>query len=151
MRKLITLSVLFATLFSPLPGIAKTITSQKDISKDELNICETVFRFQFDYNHSAIQRDANAYYLQILGGDPAPEFLARFKKQKPPVQLGSQFKRGEHGLLFKILSIQWVAKNAVEVKAGFDEEVTIGATYHYYLERSFGKWDVKRSGLEEIR
>src|SRR3954469_10075121 len=73
----------------------------------DLEVYEAVFRHQFEHNASGMQQKAKGYFLTIAGGDPAPEFLARFRENRPPVAAGSRFREGE-GLLFRIDGLRWI-------------------------------------------
>lgn len=60
-------------------------------AQEKLDICEAVFRYQFEHNASGAQQKAKAYFLKIHNKDPSDEFLARFKGHTPPVKKGSDF------------------------------------------------------------
>lgn len=81
--------------------LAITILSSCGDLQDEtpdpeiLDLFETFFRYKFENNASAQQQDAEAYFLEIEGEDPSPEFLARFKGHSPPVKKGSEFVMGD--------------------------------------------------------
>ena len=62
---------LAATLFFSVSCAADDIVVN-DLNPDELDIIETVFRYQFSNNRSAIQQNAKAYCLSIAGKDPNP-------------------------------------------------------------------------------
>ena len=56
-------------------------------SADEEDICEAVFRYQFEDEGSAGPDKTNVYFIEIEGGnDPSPALLKRFAGHKPPVK-----------------------------------------------------------------
>src|SRR5579864_6549397 len=61
-----------------------------DRARQEDDIRESVFRYEFDHNASGQQKTAHLYCLQILVGnrnsDPSNPFIQRFAHHKPPVR-----------------------------------------------------------------
>jgi hypothetical protein len=106
-----------------------------------LNIAETTFRYQFGHNESGQQQKAPAYFLSLFGKDPTPEFLDRFKNNKPPVQKGSQFAIGK-GLKFRVDSIKRVSGTKVEVIGGYEEAGLSASLNSYFVELRNDKWIV---------
>ena len=64
-----------------------------DLPDDELDVCEAVFRYQFQHNASGIQK-ADVYFLTIQSQNPSHRFIARFSDHSPPVRKGSRFMTG---------------------------------------------------------
>ena len=71
-----------------------------------LDLFETFFRYKFENNASAQKQDAEAYFLEIEGENPSPEFLARFKGHSPPVKKGSEFVMGGGIVIEKLADYQ---------------------------------------------
>jgi hypothetical protein len=114
-----------------------------------LDVCEALFRHQFDHNGSGIQQRARAYYLIIEEGDPDPAFLARFSDLGKPVLPGSQFLKGD-GLSFRIDSIKWVDDHTVEMTGGYYEGNLSSSGNTYRLELRDGKWTVTMDAMRWI-
>jgi hypothetical protein len=106
-----------------------------------MDIAEATFRYQFAHNASGQQQNAPAYFLTLFGHDPDPEFLARFKDHKPPVQKGSDFAEGK-GLKFRVANIKRLSDTKVEVSGGYYESGLSSSGNTYLLEFKDGKWAV---------
>jgi hypothetical protein len=115
----------------------------------ELDICEAVFRHQFEDNASAVQQDAAAYFLLIRKKDADPEFLARFAGHQPPVLPGSKFEIGK-GLQFRVDSIEWEDNGSVKVTGGYYEAGLSASGNVYTLEADGDKWVVTADEMEWI-
>ena len=150
--------------------LAITILSSCGDLQDEipdpeiLDLFEVFFRYKFENNASAQKQDAEAYFLEIDGEDPSPEFLARFEGHSPPVKKGSEFVmessiviEGEvpmegNGLLFRIDSYRWVGlfKNCVKISGGYSEgELSASWASHIWIRRK-GKWELEFIGVRAI-
>ncbi len=129
-----------------------------------LDLFEVFFRYKFENNASAQKQDAEAYFLEIEGEDPSPEFLARFKGHSPPVKKGSEFVMGGsiviegetptegNGLLFRIDSYQWVGLfgNCVKISGGYSEGNLSASWASYIWIRRKGKWELEFIGDRAI-
>ena len=128
-----------------------------------LDLFEMFFFFFFENNASG-QQDAKAYFLEIEGEDPSPEFLARFKGHSPPVKRGSEFVMGDsiviegeaptegNGLLFRIDSHRWVGLfgNCVKISGGYSEGELSASWASYIWIRRKGKWELEFIGASAI-
>jgi hypothetical protein len=114
---------------------------------DELDICEAVFRYEFQKFDSWRHRNAQAYFISIPAGDPASEFLSRFKNHTPPIKPGSEFQMGK-GLAFKIDKIKWSNKNGVKVSGGYYENPVAAYGIIYTVVRKNGKWVVEQEEMQ---
>ena len=138
---------------------------EDEISDPEiLDLFEVFFRYKFEDNASAQQQDAEAYFLEIEGEDPSPEFLARFKGHSPPVKKGSEFVMGGrivmdgeaptegNGLLFRIDSYRWIGlfKNCVKISGGYSEGELSASWASYIWIRRKGKWELEFIGAAAI-
>jgi hypothetical protein len=85
--------------------------------------------------------EAPAFYLELMGEDPSPEFLARFDGNEPPVRKGSEFGDGG-GVLFRVESVKRVSDTKVEVSGGYYEGSLSASGNTYFLERKDGGWVV---------
>ena len=131
---------------------------------ETLDLFEVFFRYKFENNASGQQQDAEAYFLEIEGEDPPPEFLARFKGHSPPVKKGSEFVMessfvidGEasmegNGLLFRIDSYRWVGLfgNCVKISGGYSEGELSASWASYIWIRRKGKWELEFIGDSAI-
>jgi hypothetical protein len=113
---------------------------------EEADVMEAVFRYQFQHNASAIQRNAPAYFLLVEGEDPSEAFLARFRDHIPPVVKGSLFKEGE-GLKLMVGKVRWTSPDTVEVGGGYYEGGLSSSGNIYYLKRDGGKWTVTKDWM----
>jgi hypothetical protein len=116
------------------------------------DIREATFRWQFNHNASGQQTNAQIYYLEIgqKGGDPSDEFMKRFADHKPPIRKVSQCsadirkgvrdrKTGEHGLIFRVTSIDWKSDTEVDVQGGYYEGGHSASGNTYTLRKDKGK------------
>lgn len=117
--------------------------------RENLDICEAVFRYQFEHNASGAQQNAKVYFLEVFNKDPSPEFLARFKDNTPPVKKGSEFAIGE-GLKFQVESIERVDKNTVRVSGGYYEAGLSASGNIYTVVRKKEKWNVEKDEMQWI-
>ena len=129
-----------------------------------LDLFEVFFRYKFENNASAQKQDAEAYFLEIEGEDPSPEFLARFKGHSPPVKKGSEFVMGGsiviegeapmegNGLLFRIDSYQWIGPfgNCVKISGGYSEGNLSASWASYIWIRRKRKWKLEFIGDRAI-
>ena len=157
--------------------LAITILSSCGDLQDEtpdpetLDLFEMFFRYKFENNASAQKQEAEAYFLEIEGEDPSPEFLARFKGHSPPVKKGSEFVMGGivvegaapteengllfregNGLLFRIDSYRWVGVfgNCVKISGGYSEGELSASWGAYIWIRRKGKWELEFIGARAI-
>ena len=150
--------------------LAITILSSCGDLQDEtpdpetLDLFEVFFRYKFQNNASAQKQEAEAYFLEIEGADPSPEFLARFKGHSPPVKKGSEFVmesgiviEGEtptagNGLLFRIDSHRWISvfRNCVKISGGYSEGELSASWASYIWVRRNGKWELEFIGVRAI-
>ncbi len=116
--------------------------------KDEENVRETVFLYQFSHNASALKQKAKAYYLTIgtNGADPSDNLLKRFAGHKPPVfkisKLKPNNKKEIDGLTFKITNLRWISETEVEVTGGYYEGPLSSSGGIYRVKKHNGKWIV---------
>ena len=115
----------------------------------ELDICEAVFRHQFQHNASAVQQKAAAYFLEIRKEDPSAEFLARFAGNEPQVHAGSKFEIGQ-GLQFRVVSIEWQDDGSVKVNGGYYEAGMSASGNVYTLEPDGESFEVTDDKMEWI-
>ncbi|MDE0684980.1 MAG: hypothetical protein OXI63_18820 [Candidatus Poribacteria bacterium] len=150
--------------------LAITILSSCGDLQDEtpdpeiLDLFEVFFRYKFENNASAQKQDAEAYFLEIEGEDPSPEFLARFKGHSPPVKKGSEFVMGGsiviegevpmegNGLLFRIDNYKWIGLfgNCVKISGGYSEGDLSASWASYIWMRRKGKWELEFIGDRAI-
>lgn len=151
----LAVSCLAITILSSCSGL------QEEIPDPEiLDLFETFFRYKFENNASAQKQEAEAYFLEIEGEDPSPEFLARFKGHSPPVKRGSEFVMGSgiviegetpiegNGLLFRIDTYKWIGLfgNCVKISGGYSEGELSASWASYIWIRRKGKWKLEFIG-----
>jgi hypothetical protein len=107
------------------------------------DICEAVFRYQFEHNVSVAQQNAKAYFLEIYRNDPSNEFIARFIGNSPLVKKGSEFSLGK-GVKFRIDSIKRIDKNMAEVEGGYYEGGKSADANIYTVIREKNGWVVEK-------
>ena len=131
---------------------------------ETLDLFEVFFRYKFENNSSGQKQDAEAYFLEIKGEDPSPEFLARFKGHSPPVKKGSEFVpessiaiEGKaptegNGLLFRIDSYRWISvfRNCVKISGGYSEAELSASWASYIWIRRNGKWELEFIGVVAV-
>jgi hypothetical protein len=130
-----------AVFLSVLAGCAP-IDHGGAAGRENVNIAEAVYRYQFRHNASYVQQDADAFFLKLLGDDPPQALMERFEGHEPPVKRGSDFETGK-GLLFEIETIE-VKGRAAEVQGGYYEGFLSSSGNTYYVERSDGGWHVAK-------
>ena len=135
----LTLVLIAAALLAACSAPAATEPPTR--AEQELDICEAVFRHQFENNASAAQQRAAAYFLSVRGKDPTPEFLARFAGDQPPVKAGSGFATGK-GLSFRVETIEWLSDGKVKVTGGYHEASLSASGNDYVVERKGDAWVV---------
>ena len=127
------------------------------------DIREAVFRWQFEHNASALQKNAKVYFLRIdkNKSDPSDAFMKRFAEHNPPVRKvsacssdpdkGVQDKKtGEKGLIFNVIEIRWISDAEVEAAGGYYEAGLSASGNIYTLKKENGKWKVTSDKMRWI-
>lgn len=155
----LAVSCLAITILSSCGDVQDAVPDPKT-----LDLFETFFRYTFENNGSAQKQDAEAYFLEIDGEDPSPEFLARFKGHSLPVKKGSEFVMGgsiaiegeapteSNGLLFRIDSYKRIGlfRNRVKISGGYSESNFSASWASYIWIRRKGKWELEFIGDRAI-
>jgi hypothetical protein len=121
--------------------------------KEEDDIREAVFSYQFLHNASGRQQNAKVYFLSLHEGgkDPSDEFMKRFAGHTPEVKKVSQctedddirdMQTGAPGIVFRVTGIRWITAQRVEVFGGYFEGYLSSSGNTYYVEKKDGKWIV---------
>ena len=136
-----------------------TTILESSIDKNEIDILETVFRYQFAHNGSYIQDKASAYCIAIrFNDDPPLVLLNRFKDHDPSVIPWSECKYNSRRVVvmrktnqqvisFDVRGIIWISSQEVKVYGTYYENGTSAAGYNYEVRNTNGKWEV----VNEIR
>ena len=126
-------------------------------SSEDIDILETVFRYQFEHNRSvATERNEADYLFVVLGEedsiDPPAELLARFASHLPPVRplsaatvsvYGVEHQDdGGQGILLRIERIRRIDANTVDVDGGYFECGTSSSGSTYRVKRRGSGWRV---------
>jgi hypothetical protein len=148
------LSVVLLSLF--LIVGATLFASDSDRIREEDDIREAVFLYQFDHNASGLQKHAHAYCIFVRANekrvDPSKEFLERFGHHKPPVRKGSachwtdvqvvENRLGRPALIFIISGIKWISDTEATVEGGYEEANVSSSAESYTVKEQAGKWVV---------
>jgi hypothetical protein len=127
--------------------------------KQEQDIAEAVFRYQFAHNASGRQQHAAVYFLSLRYRSPSKEFMQRFASNTPRVSTVSECTEDDdirdlhtdaHGILFRITDIKWVTPTRVEISGGYNEGRFSASGDTYYIEKRDGKWIVVRHKMHWI-
>ena len=147
-------SCLAITMLSSCGAI---LSPEDDPQAETFDLFEAFFRYKFDHNSSGSQQNAEAYFLEIEGEDPSPEFLARFKGHSPPVKRGSEFVMWSefvkgNGLLFRIDSYNQFGLfgNRAKISGGYAEGDLSASWGSYIWVKRKGKWELEFVGSQSI-
>jgi hypothetical protein len=130
-----------------------------DREKQEEEIAEAVFRYQFLHNASGRQQNAKVYFLSLRYRNPSKEFMERFTGNTPVVSTVSECTEDDdirdlqtdaRGILFRITNIKWVTPTRGEVSGGYDEGRLSSSGDTYYVEKRDGRWIVIRDEMHWI-
>ncbi len=130
-----------------------------DREKQEEDIAEAVFRYQFLHNASGRQHKAAVYFLSLRDRNPRKEFMARFAGNTPRVSTVSEctedddirdLDTDEPGILFRITDFKWITPTRVEVSGGYNEGRLSSSGDTYYVEKRDGDWVVVRDEMHWI-
>jgi len=123
--------------------------------EDQIRVA--VFRYQFEFNASALGKAANAYYLSVGHyKDPSPELLNHFAAHHPVVKPVSASTlepgtvqvldklTGLPGLIFRITEIRWLSDDEVEVDGGYYEASGSATGNTYSVVKEAKDWSVVR-------
>ncbi len=128
----------------------------------EDNIREAVLRYMFENNSSAMQQDADLYFIAVgARTDPTQDLLKRFKGNQPPVKPVSAATHfgwggvkdrasGAKGLIFTVKEIDWISDTQVLVTGEYfeDSESTERSQYKVLFEDD--QWVVTETEMEWI-
>jgi hypothetical protein len=146
----LTLACAFDPRHVPEPAVHASGACAQSLAE----VREALFRYMFDHNESAFQKDVSYFFLRVEGGtDPEPELLARFKSHVPVVEPVSRTyltARGEphHGnaelraLFFGIDKLECTNDNAAVAEGGYYEGNLSASGHEYRVIRKDGKWIV---------
>jgi len=154
---------IIAYLFLLLTLISLGVAADKVRETQDDDVYEAVFRWQFDHNASAQQKNAKVYFLGVgeKANDPSDAFMKRFTDHKPPVRKASAShyvrgkgivdkKTGDKGLAFRATSIKWLSDAEVEVRGGYYEAELSASGNTYTVRKEKGKWKVTKDKREWI-
>ncbi len=137
--------------------------SVAQLRREEDDIREAVFRYQFEHNASAQPQDAAAYFLSLdphesgflFNEDPTDDVMRRFEGHKPPCKKVSECsshrfegvrdrETGEEGLIFTVGNIRWINEDEVEVSGGYYAGSLSASGNIYSVVREGDRWIVKK-------
>lgn len=145
--------IIFSLLL--LTSASLFFAADKGRSREEDDVREAVFRYQFDHNASGLQRSAHAYCLALgdKGADPSEGFIKRFAHNKPPVRKASachiasssalvENHTGRPALLFRIANITRISDTEFRVNGGYYEGNVSSSGNGYTVRNEGGRWSV---------
>lgn len=128
-----------AILTAVLLAASTAICEQERGGGPDLEMCEVVFRYQFQH----LRSDATAHFLKIMGHDPSPDLLKRLADTWPPVRKASDFRVGS-GILFEITKFQRINKGAAIVTAWHYTGPHSGAEQKFWMSFKDGNWVISK-------
>ena len=151
------------TLTTPaaVPAASPAPTAVPDRATQELDILESVYRYQFEHNFSGRSSASFDYVFLSRGSsssvnnDPPAELLARFAGNTPPVEPVSASEIGKdggtgvtlkylggRGIIFRLDQVRWIDGETVDVDGGYyvSSRGSSGNTYRAKLQG--GRWVV---------
>ena len=122
---------------------------------DRTSLMESVFRFQFDNNHSSLKNRAAAYYIAIEDNqDPDVLLLDRFSGHHPPVMALSKADRssdrvtdpesGQGALIFHIRKLKYESPTTATITGGYFEGALSASFVTMQAECRAGSWYIKK-------
>ncbi|HYX23433.1 MAG TPA: hypothetical protein VFC23_04710 [Thermoanaerobaculia bacterium] len=137
---------------APPEGKPTPAASAPSHAAAEPEICEAVFRYQFDHNASGMQKRAEKFCLELPGErSPDAAFLHRFEGNQPPVLSADQCERkAGKSLYFRIMKLQWIKDSEVWVRGGYWEGNLSSSIESYRVVFENGKWAVKGARMHAI-
>ena len=126
--------------------------AQSDLTMDEQEIAEAVFRFQFANNGSYFQNKARLYCLSINGNSPEDSFFERFTDLQTPVVGIDKCPpiRENFALILNISKIVRKTTTKAHVHGGFYINNVNSSDNKYFLKKRKGKWKVVKKRLLSI-
>jgi hypothetical protein len=149
----------FATVVYVVEHSHRAPSAGPERNKQEEDIAEAVFRYQFLHNASGRQQNAKVYFLSLRYRNPSDKFMQRFAGNTPVVDRVSDCTEDDDirdihteapGILFRITTIKWITPSRVEVSGGYDEGRLSSSGNTYYIEKRNGKWVVVRDEMHWI-
>ena len=149
-------------LILPVLGFAPVVfAGDVALEKEENNIREAAFRFQFGHYATGEQKSAKVYFLACGESkpDPSDEFMSRFAGHTPPVSKLSACeanaikgvhdkKTGEQGVVFTVsYFINWDSTNTAFVTGTYYSGRSFSEN-SFYLKKENGNWKVTN---EDVR
>lgn len=136
-------------------------TTSADLTPEELDILEAVFRFQI--GRGAPDTYPKRFLLSLSGGkgpwkDPPAEFLARFRENVPSVEpisaAGPRVGVGVHeggppGIILKLAEFRRLDRDTAEVYGDYYSHLRASADT-YLVERRAGAWVVVKDGMRGV-
>jgi hypothetical protein len=143
-------------------AVVEDEAQKKYREREEPDILEATFRYQFEHNASGgVEKMAAAFYLSRGGGKDLPdEFMNRFAGHTPPVKKRSEAQiasdriedktTGRPGLGFHCREIKWISDTEVDVTGGYYAAGDSSSSNLYHLKKIDGKWQVTDDKLMMI-
>lgn len=128
-------------------------------TREQEDIREAVFRYQFQHNSSIQGSGAAVYCLTIENNaDPSDDFIKRFAGSKPPVRKASDCSAdaykgtvekatGKRGLIFRVRNIKCISPTRAEVVGGYFEDGLSASGNTYTVTKSKGRWRVSNTSM----
>jgi len=116
------------------------------LNSDELNVCETVFRYQIDRLQKEFGEEISTHYLSIRSLNPPGDLLRRLRADNLSVTQGSRFQMkyfDENGAWHSVIrDFERVDARTFRVRGGYDNGplATLGEEYTVVFRS--GEWVV---------
>ncbi len=159
MRMLAGVSAIAAAVL--LSACAGTRTVVHAHGHPDAAVRAAVLRYQFRHVPPLTDGPARVYYVRILGRDPAPAFLARFKDHDPPVRPASAARTnapggivgradGKPGILFSVGRVRWLDASHADVTGGYVERRRATSGDLYEVSRRGKHWMVTGDMMRQL-
>jgi hypothetical protein len=147
MTKRRSLKILFISGWAMTASLLIWIHRSAALSPDELNVCETVFRYEIESLEKAVPGQISTYYLSVEDANPPRNLLARLRASNLRVQQGSLFypelwsKGAWH---FVIRGFEQIDGRTFLVHGGYENNGLSAAGEDYTVINNHGQWKVEK-------
>ena len=158
---LVIVAVLISTISAAQPQKNKTTSDHVGSfsQREQDDIREAVFRYQFHHNSSIQGTKVAVYCLSVEKADDPPDgFMQRFAGLTPSVRKISECtaepykgvaekSTGKRGLIFRVKSIKWISQAEAEVIGGYYEDGLSASGNTYTVTKTKGRWRVFKAWM----
>ncbi len=128
-------------------GARSSANKSSKTKKDEDDIRETVFRYQFQQYHAKGSRNFTIYLSVGDPEDPSDEFMKRFRRAMPFVKKSSEAvisptEGVKNGIILIAEEVKWTHSDRAVVSGGYYIASLDAEGNLYTVQRDKGKWTV---------